>query len=377
MMTNRENPQILIVDDSPTDIQIMLECLRDEFAIAVAKSGKKALEVCAGATPPKVILLDVSMPEMDGYETCKLLKADHATSDIEVIFVSANDTLAEKLKGYDVGGSDYLTKPLQTDELLQKVKRAIARELQKESLVTDNKVAMDTAMTAIMDAGEQATVVNFLRQSFACSSFEELAKLVVDTTSQFDLANSLQIRTPWENYEISSTGSIPPLEREMFTALRTIGRIHQRGRRLILNFGPITQLIKNMPDDEFKSGRLRDHLAVILEGAVSRLQGLMMFGELKSLMHESNESILRVRNMQSTQKKESVQIMDDLMEEIQGNLLSYGLTEEQEKVLIGIVENFAERAFNAYEQGLKIDDELNTIADRVKHSIEQTKLLEH
>ena len=376
MMTNRENPQILIVDDSPTDIQIMLECLRDEFAIAVAKSGKKALEVCAGATPPKVILLDVSMPEMDGYETCKLLKADHATSDIEVIFVSANDTLAEKLKGYDVGGSDYLTKPLQTDELLQKVKRAIARELQKESLVTDNKVAMDTAMTAIMDAGEQATVVNFLRQSFACSSFEELAKLVVDTTSQFDLANSLQIRTPWDNYEISSSGSIPPLEREMFTALRTIGRIHQRGRRLILNFGPITQLIKNMPDDEFKSGRLRDHLAVILEGAVSRLQGLMMFGELKSLMHESNESILRVRNMQSTQKKESVQIMDDLMEEIQGNLLSYGLTEEQEKVLIGIVENFAERAFNTYEQGLKIDDELNTIADRVKHSIEQTKLFE-
>ena len=376
MMTNRENPQILIVDDSPTDIQIMLECLRDEFAIAVAKSGKKALEFCVGATPPRVILLDVSMPEMDGYETCKLLKAEQATSDIEVIFVSANDTLAEKLKGYDVGGSDYLTKPLQTDELLQKVRKAIARELLKESLASDTKVAMDTAMTAIMDAGEQATVVNFLRQSFTSNSFEDLAKLVVDTTSQFDLANSIQIRTPWDNYEVSSTGSIPPLEREMFTALKTIGRIHQRGRRLILNFGPITQLIKNMPDDEFKSGRLRDHLAVILEGAVSRLQGLMMLGELKSLMHESNESILRVRALQSSQKKESVQIMDDLMEEIQGNLLSYGLTEEQEKILIAIVENFAERAFSSYEQGLTIDDELKVIADRVKHSIEQTQQLE-
>lgn len=371
-MTVNEKPQILVVDDSPIDIQIMLACLSDEFIVSVAKSGKKALEYCAGDNPPKVVLLDVTMPEMNGFETCELLKKANTSSYIDVIFVSANETLEEKLKGYDVGGSDYVTKPFQPEELRLKVRKAIARELERESAVMETKMAFDTAMTAIMDAGEQAAVVHFLRESFTCSSFDGLAKLVLDCSAQFELSNSIQIRTPWKTLEYSSSGNVSPIEVDLFNALQNSSRIQQYGRRLFLNFGSISQIIKNLPEDEEKVGRLRDHLAIILEGAVNRIRSLLISEELKSLMAEMNESLLRVKDQQSRQKKQGVKIMDDLREEIQTNFIHYGLTEEQEIILTSLIENYAERSFASYEDGLKIDAELKVIADRIKHSFDHT-----
>tara|TARA_R110001583_G_scaffold100887_1_gene247143 strand:- start:1810 stop:2184 length:375 start_codon:yes stop_codon:yes gene_type:complete len=121
-----DKPNILIVDDSSADIHVMLEWLKADFSIAVAKSGQQALAHCRESVHPKVILLDVSMPEMSGYETCKHLKDNDDTANIDVIFVSANESIDEKLKGYDAGGSDSLNKPVQPLELISKVWTAVA-----------------------------------------------------------------------------------------------------------------------------------------------------------------------------------------------------------------------------------------------------------
>ena len=107
---------VLIVDDSPSDIQVLLTNLQDEFKLAVAKSGEKALGIVKDIQPD-VVLMDVAMPGMDGHETCARIKALDVGEDIEVIFVSANDTVDEKLKGYDAGAADYLIKPVEPDEL--------------------------------------------------------------------------------------------------------------------------------------------------------------------------------------------------------------------------------------------------------------------
>jgi CheY-like chemotaxis protein len=367
----KEKPQILVVDDCPIDVLVMLEHLRGDFTVSVAESGNAAVEICLGANPPRVILLDANMPGMDGYQTCKKLKADPLTQCIEVIFVSANETIEERLKGYDVGGSDYLIKPILAQELCLKIRKALERQRDRESAELETQCAMDTAMTAIMDAGEQAGVVHFLRDSFACNSFEDLTSLIFDYTGQIQLSSSLQIRAPWKTYEYASSGSISPIEVNIFEAMQHSSRIIQHGKRLFLNFGVVSQIIKNLPDDEEKVGRLRDHLAIILEGAANRIKSLIVTQQLKNLMFKINESLLRVKDQQSKQKKQGVKIMDDLVEEIQTNFINYGLTEEQEIILISLVESYAERSFSSYEDGLKIDAELKVIAEQIKHAFDK------
>lgn len=364
--------QILIIDDSKEDIGFLQAILSGDYSIVAATSGAGALDICAsGKITPSVILLDVSMPDMDGYQTCQAIKALSGFEQVEVIFVSANDSLDEKRKGYEAGGNDYLSKPVNRDEILQKVKLAVLRKQAREDSESQSKMALDTAMTAIMDASEQSNVIHFLRQSFSCQSVEELAQSIVDTCDNFGLLNTVQIRTDWQAITKSSGNNPSPLEIEMLTSLQQIGRIYQRGQRLILNFGNISQLIKNLPDDEAKCGRLRDHLALILEGAESRLKALNAVDEMKSVMEGTNDALSEMATKQANQKRQNVKIMDEMIEEIQVGLFDYGLTEEQEKVLLGMVERYSEKVFSAYEEGLQLEDSMAVISSSLQRAIKQ------
>jgi CheY-like chemotaxis protein len=101
---------VLIVDDVPSNIEVLSGALKDEYAIKVAISGRKALEI-AGAFPVDLILLDIMMPVMDGFETCRRLKADPATAHVPVIFLSAKDTVDDIVGGLRLGAVDYVSKP--------------------------------------------------------------------------------------------------------------------------------------------------------------------------------------------------------------------------------------------------------------------------
>lgn len=106
-----EKQIILIVDDSRTNIMALAELLKDEWVIRVANNGKTALRIAESSHAPDIILLDVMMPEMDGYEVCKKLKESHITNDIPVIFVTAMDQAEDEEYGLSLGAIDYITKP--------------------------------------------------------------------------------------------------------------------------------------------------------------------------------------------------------------------------------------------------------------------------
>ena len=104
--------KILVVDDEPLNINILVELLKDTYKMMAAKSGVQALKAARSSNKPDLILLDIMMPEMDGYEVCRQLKADESTKDIPVIFVSAMSETLDETKGFDVGAIDYITKPI-------------------------------------------------------------------------------------------------------------------------------------------------------------------------------------------------------------------------------------------------------------------------
>jgi len=113
---------VLIVDDTETNIDILVDTLGDDYDIAVAMDGESALEAVE-EEPPDLILLDIMMPDMDGYEVCKRLKDNPKTADIPVIFLSALTEADEKQKGLKLGAVDFLTKPFNPSVIQDKVRK--------------------------------------------------------------------------------------------------------------------------------------------------------------------------------------------------------------------------------------------------------------
>jgi CheY-like chemotaxis protein len=361
LMAYLDSPRILIVDDSQIDSYITTEMLRGNYHTITAISGADAVQACQSEHTPKLILMDVSMPDMDGYETCELLKSNPLTSNIPIIFITASSSNEEKLKAFEHGAIDFLTKPVHSLELIKKIDLAIGADYKVET-------AIDAAMAAITDAEEQATIIHFLQKSFACKSFEALAELVVETTSLFELSSTVQIRTPNQKFEYSSSGQVAPIELQVFEVTDNLVRIHQQGPRLILSFGSISQLIRNLPKDELKVTRLREQLSIILEGAVSRIQNILLSQDLELLMLETNESLKKVKELQINQTRQGLQLVDDLRDDIRAEFLNSGLTEKQELMISSKIEKFAERNLVIFEEGLKVDNELKHIAKNIGQS---------
>ncbi|NEQ22968.1 MAG: response regulator, partial [Microcoleus sp. SIO2G3] len=116
-----ETGVILIVDDTLTNLEVLFGCLTDAgFRILVAEDGISAIENAKYALPD-LILLDILMPGLDGFETCRRLKADEATAEIPVIFMTALTETVDKVKGFNLGAVDYVTKPFQQEEVLARV----------------------------------------------------------------------------------------------------------------------------------------------------------------------------------------------------------------------------------------------------------------
>jgi phosphoserine phosphatase RsbU/P len=124
---------ILVVDDLPTNVILLTSMLlKLGYQVRKATSGEMALEAIDAALPD-LILLDINMPNMDGYQVCQILKSQEKTSDIPVIFISTLDEIMDKLKAFNVGGVDYITKPFQLVEVQARIRTHIAlRQLQKE-----------------------------------------------------------------------------------------------------------------------------------------------------------------------------------------------------------------------------------------------------
>lgn len=127
-----EKSTIMIVDDQPENIKLLITYLKDSgFRILIAQSGKEALQRVKRVTPD-IVLLDVKMPEMDGFETCRCLKQDEATRDIPVIFVTISAEVVDKLAGFKAGGVDYIAKPFEYEEVLARINTHLTiRKLQQ------------------------------------------------------------------------------------------------------------------------------------------------------------------------------------------------------------------------------------------------------
>jgi serine phosphatase RsbU (regulator of sigma subunit) len=141
---------ILVVDDTPINLQVLVRILEGSgYRILAARSGRTALEI-ARQVQPDLVLLDVAMPGMDGFEVCRALKDDSVTREIIVIFLSAHAEVSEKVSGLELGAEDYITKPFQSQEVLARVRGHLLRK----RLERDLRQSRDNLEREMSSAGE-------------------------------------------------------------------------------------------------------------------------------------------------------------------------------------------------------------------------------
>ncbi len=146
---NRQTPTVLVVDDTPDNLVLVSELLGDSYRVKVANSGARALKAAQTDPVPDLVLLDIMMPEMDGYEVCRQLKASAATRDIPIIFLTARADSDDERLGLELGAVDYITKPMSPSIVLARVQthlalKATADFLRDKSAYLEREVALRT-----------------------------------------------------------------------------------------------------------------------------------------------------------------------------------------------------------------------------------------
>lgn len=140
-LDKKDKPNILVVDDTPENLRLLSQILSNKYRARLVTGGREALAAIR-SNPPDLVLLDIMMPEMDGFTVAQQLKADPVTSQIPIIFISALDDLASKVKAFEVGGVDYVIKPFQESEVLARLETHLAiRNLQRELQAANARLA--------------------------------------------------------------------------------------------------------------------------------------------------------------------------------------------------------------------------------------------
>lgn len=133
-----EKATILAVDDTPDNLLLISGLLKDDYHVRVANGGERAIKIALSDNPPDLILLDIMMPDIDGYEVCRLLKENEKTSHIPIIFLTAKTEVEDETHGFEIGAVDYITKPISPPIVLARVKTHLALKRVQDFLRDQN-----------------------------------------------------------------------------------------------------------------------------------------------------------------------------------------------------------------------------------------------
>ncbi|OHB56816.1 MAG: hypothetical protein A2Y07_06795 [Planctomycetes bacterium GWF2_50_10] len=151
----KTSARILAVDDNPTNLEILEELLSEKYDLKTAATGQVALELCADYVPD-IVLLDVMMPGIDGFEVCRQIRANRALRFIKILMISAKGRITERIKGYEAGADDYIVKPFEEEELLAKLQVY----LRLKSVQELDQIKSEFTMTVTHELRTPMTIVN-------------------------------------------------------------------------------------------------------------------------------------------------------------------------------------------------------------------------
>lgn len=378
-----EQIDILAIDDDKFLHKVIAKTLDSEdMAIRFALNGEAGIQMAAESVPD-IILLDVEMPGINGYETCEKLRATAEISNVPIIFLSSHSSLRERMQGYEAGGDDYLVKPFEAENLKARVNILIGYQQERLRLEEQYQFAQKTAVEAMTGTSELGLAMQFLEKSITFNSVEELIKGLFDSTNRFELDCCAMVQTKAGYIWFTSKQVISPIEKELLEMSDRDQRFLDFGQRTICNYPLVSLLVRKMPlDNSERYGRLKDLLPILLSAVNVKLGALETRFSLNQQSQHMLDAFKGIRSnlyfMGKTivdSRGQGQDILSALVQELHADLLGMGLEQDQEDYLIDRIDSVLDEVMEKLDAGAEISGVLNFILNNLKSLVQKQEMI--
>jgi DNA-binding response OmpR family regulator len=361
--------RILIVDDDPIVAGMLgISLNKFGFETIASNSGEDCLERFE-KIQPDTLFLDIEMPGIDGYETCRQLRARPDTKGLVIIFLSARDTLDSRLAAFDAGGDDFVAKPFIAEEVCRKANVAVKYKAEQKKLAVEKDVS-DRGIQLVLSGLEEANnMLKFTRSALCCHTLQGLARLAVESLKNCSLTSHVQIRSQFGTLTMTPEGIASPLEASVIELSRKQGRIFQFKRRMIVNYDSFSILVTDMPiDDPDAVGRIRDYVAMIcesgehaLDNIVLRLEANVRADELRQLVEATRAALSKFHSVHRALQSDTRCGLDQMVNALEGMVTSLGLLDSQESTISRIIRSAVTDVLDLLDQGATADEDFRVV----------------
>lgn len=331
--------KVVIIDDDLIVRKMLKKMLESQFDCFLAEDGISGLNQIE-VHNPDVILLDVEMPGINGYEICDQLKHSKLYSHIPVLFLSGRSSLRERMLGYESGAVDYLVKPCDQGELIAKINITLSFGEQVNQLNEKLEDVSKVAGNAITGTGEYGAIIHFIQETYLCQDLNSLGSLLCKELNTLGLTSCVYFSFMEKETFYSTTGVIKELEKQLMQMLRQEGRrFKDFGSRTIVNYDKLSILVKNMPVEKRELyGRIKDLLPHYIEAAQARLINIEDGETLKlhldlvgKTVEIAKTAFIDINQDLELQQSDTQNAFRAVLDNIEQRLPSLGLEQDQEQ----------------------------------------------
>lgn len=372
--------KIFVVDDDSMTRLLFESIFNDRYPVESFDSAAHCLERLDSESPD-LFLLGVGLPDIDGYELCRRIKARPQTADVPVVFVSARDDLQSILAGYDAGGEEYVTKPFDVVAIYHKIENLRRIAAEKRRLAEQAQAADQLATLVCANLDDYAIVIKFLRALNECTDYRQIMETALRSLEAYRLEGAVQVRMRDFEQTLSKSGENWPLEIAVIDNVRALDRIFEFKNRAAFNFEHITILVTNMPvDNPEQCGLIRDNFAIAAESADAKLTALQSFADNARTREEIHHLLAGIRSTIDTfasrydearyrGSEYTMRFLDDLL----ASFAHLGMTEQQESEILDMVKGRLNGLIDLYDVSGESQATLNKLGERLEGILAATE----
>lgn len=360
------------------------QCLQKAFDAEIVSSLDAVLRLFIDDSFKSLIIDFSQAPEPDFDLLCETLLKNESLTDIPIIILCANDSLALKLKAYELGCDDYIGPDVDCDETCARIHKSIFNKIANEQLKSRLAEANSAAHIAMLDNSDLGSNQRFLLGVGGCDNLDQLGLLFFSTVAHYDLSCSLQMRSQYGVKNMEANGMAKDLESQLLAQMSESGRYIDFGRRTIVNYGLCSLLVRNMPiDDERKYGAIKDNTFALVQGIHARIVALDEHQRLQEekqalqkLSRDVKDVILAIDESYQSVMRDIVSGVEDMAELITEQIPSLALSLEQEQFFETVTSDCVANTSNTFNQGLKVDECFKKLTDDMEKTLNRLEAAE-
>jgi CheY-like chemotaxis protein len=371
--------KVFVVDDDNTT-EIMVESMLDSEAIVEYFPSAVACLSRLSEDFPDVFLLDVEMPEMDGYELCRRIKATPEGKLVPVIFLSGHDRLEDVLAGYDAGAEDYVIKPFEHIGLQRKIDNLMRIVRDKIEAQIQAKAAEELVDVFSASLGDNAILIKYLRSLNECKGYPDVVASTMAVLDAYHLDGAIQVRMRDVEDTFSHAGENWPMEIAVMNHVRSLGDVFQFNTRAVFNFGHVSILITNIPiTDSELSGRIRDNLAIVAESADAKLSAIQsgvdnqhLRTEIADLLDGLSQTVGNYGHHYDEARYKASLHTSNLVDRLLAALAHLSMSEKEEDGLVSLVKADSEKLIDLFDFAGETSIKLTNLRSRLENLLDST-----